>query len=188
MNPDEHTDPPTPWEPASCARLAAELWTLRQSLLAHQQRLAPWTAQASPGHRPSAVNLAHYLALRRVDARKLQDQLSRMGLSSLGRAETHVLANLHKVLGLLHRLADKPWADRSAEEPVGSRRGPALLVGEKRLPQCPELGRQSRARGRVPRGRGVGVFVGVHSRADGDAEMPPGPGQARSKVVSKAVS
>lgn len=63
-----------------------------------------------------------------VDARKLQERLSWMGLSSLGRSETHVLANLHKVPGLLSRLAGKPWADRSAEGPVGSRRGPALLA------------------------------------------------------------
>ena len=156
----EHTDPPTPWDPASCTRLAAELWTLRQSLLTHQQRLAPWTAQARPAHRPSAVNLAHYLALRQVDARRLQDQLSWMGLSSLGRSETHVLANLHKVLGLLHRLADKPWADRSAEEPVGSRRGPALLAHNAQA-----------LFGAAPKERGVRIMVTLPNTAAVDTAL-----------------
>jgi hypothetical protein len=36
--------------------------------------------------------LIHYLALRRHDIRRLQEQLAALGLSSLGRMESHVLA------------------------------------------------------------------------------------------------
>jgi pyruvate kinase len=53
--------------------------------------------------------------------------LTWLGLSSLGRSESHVLANLDKVLGLLHRLTSQPWTDRSGEEPAGSVSGRELL-------------------------------------------------------------
>jgi pyruvate kinase len=43
-------------------------------------------------HTADALNLIHYVALRRRDERRLQWQLTRRGLSSLGRCEPHVLA------------------------------------------------------------------------------------------------
>ena len=43
-----------------------------------------------PMHRASALNLAHYLSLRRHDVRGLQRELAAIGLSSLGRCEGHV--------------------------------------------------------------------------------------------------
>jgi pyruvate kinase len=49
----------------------------------------------------SAANLAHYLALRRRDLRDLQDELTLLGLSSLGRLEARVLANLDAVIAAL---------------------------------------------------------------------------------------
>lgn len=49
----------------------------------------------------SAVNLAHYLALRSFDLRELQDELSSLGLSSLGRGEAGIVENLHRVIRLL---------------------------------------------------------------------------------------
>ena len=52
----------------------------------------------APGAGASERNLAHYLAFRRHDHRGLQQRLADLGLSSLGRAEPHVLANVDKVL------------------------------------------------------------------------------------------
>src|ERR1035438_2653078 len=55
-------------------------------------------------HRASASNLIHYLALRRHDIRQLQAQLASLGLSSLGRTESHVLTavqTVHRVLNAL---------------------------------------------------------------------------------------
>jgi pyruvate kinase len=57
---------------------------------------------------PSAANLAHYLALRRHDLTDLQDILSPLGLSSLGRCEGRVLATLAAVLASVSRLAGAP--------------------------------------------------------------------------------
>ena len=55
----------------------------------------------------SAQNLLHYLALRREDIRPLQDCLTRLGLSSLGRIEPHVLATINAVLHNLYLLKGK---------------------------------------------------------------------------------
>lgn len=46
---------------------------------------------------PGALNLAHYLSFRETDLRPLQRRLMALGLSSLGRAESHVLAALDAV-------------------------------------------------------------------------------------------
>lgn len=54
-----------------------------------------------PGFAASALNLAHYLALRHRDLRPLQRVLMRHGLSSLGRLEGRVLATLDGVAGAL---------------------------------------------------------------------------------------
>ncbi|WP_232023910.1 pyruvate kinase [Sulfurivermis fontis] len=51
----------------------------------------------------SARNLAHYLELRRTDLRPLQERLAAMGLSSLGRGESHVDATLAGIITLLTR-------------------------------------------------------------------------------------
>jgi pyruvate kinase len=56
-------------------------------------------------HIASAKNFLHYLALRQRDLRPLQEKLARFGLSSLGRSESHVLANLDAVLRVLNQLA-----------------------------------------------------------------------------------
>ncbi len=67
----------------------------------------------------SRANLLRYLTLREHDLRPLQEQLSRLGLSSLGRMEAHVDGTLSAVLLALHRIAeidfDKPtdFADES---------------------------------------------------------------------------
>lgn len=115
------------WDLSACEALMEELWALRSAMLANETRLSPALHGVSRSHLPSALNLTHYLALRRFDLRSLQERLAALGLSSLGRAETHVLANLDKVLGILHQLTHREWAPRSREEPNGYKRGRALL-------------------------------------------------------------
>jgi pyruvate kinase len=109
----------TPWDTDTCLKLIDELWSLRRTMLAREDKLKNELAKVSPQHQSSARNLIHYLVLRSVDLRPLQNQLTWLGLSSLGRSESHVLANLDKVLGILHRLTGQPWQERSSEEPAG---------------------------------------------------------------------
>lgn len=116
-----------PWDRQICLGLIDQLWALRQSMVDSEQRYAAAIARVGPQQRRSARNLVHYLALRAHDLRELQVQLAWLGVSSLGRAESHVLATLDKVLGILHRLTGQAWQDHSPEEPAGSVTGPLLL-------------------------------------------------------------
>ncbi len=54
---------------------------------------------------PSALNFAHYLAVRHRDLRPLQRKLMALGVSSLGRLEGRVLASLDAVAAALAALA-----------------------------------------------------------------------------------
>ncbi len=69
-------------------------------------------------NRESARNLLHYMALRRHDLRPLQLRLAKLGLSSLGRAESHVLATVDAVLCVLHCMVQRDWNHSSEEVPV----------------------------------------------------------------------
>ena len=65
--------------------------------------------RAHPTYLKGARNLAHYIALRHRDIRPLQEELAHLGLSSLGRAEAHVMATLDAVLAAAHKLAGRSW-------------------------------------------------------------------------------
>ena len=53
----------------------------------------------------SAKNLFHYLQLRSLDLRHIQDDLSELGLSSLRTSEGYVMGNLKSVLDVLAQLS-----------------------------------------------------------------------------------
>ena len=102
---------------------------LRRVALAAEQEFAVELAAVAPAMRESARNLVHYLAVRRLDVRELQDDLGRMGLSSLGRMEAHVMASLQAVLEVLHALLGRELpADLAAAPSVTFERGDALLT------------------------------------------------------------
>jgi len=143
-----------------CESLIAQLWTLRATMLAREAGMQAALDQVLPAHRDSARNLVHYLSLRAVDLRAMQEQLAWLGLSSLGRAESHVLANLDKVLGLLHKLTGQAWQDRSLEEPLGRISSRALLAHNTRA-----------LLGEVPKSRGVRIMVTLPGEAASDASV-----------------
>jgi len=107
--------------------LVKELSTLRDDMVAREAGLAQWIDGTDASYRPSARNLAHYLALRQSDRRPLQDGLDSVGLCSLGNAESNVLAELDKVLATLHRLLDEPKPGHSRAAPTSLPTAPSLL-------------------------------------------------------------
>jgi len=115
------------WDQGVVDQVIKALTRLRADLLRLEARFRDQLKAIHPTHAAGAVNLVHYVALRQHDVRELQEQLAWLGLSSLGRAESHVLANLDKVLGLLHTLAGQEWSPRSSDEPAGFRTGTRLL-------------------------------------------------------------
>jgi pyruvate kinase len=140
-----------------CLSLIEELQKLRQSMHDREAAMQAELARVSPKYRESARNLIHYLALRVHDLRSVQDQLAWLGLSSLGRSESHVLANLDKVLGILHCLTGQEWLDKSEEEPAGSVSSRRLLGGH-----------ATDLLGTCPHGRPVRIMVTLPSDAAAD--------------------
>ena len=149
--------PDSPWNTALCLQLLEQLWALRQAMLDSETRYAKAIAEVGVHQRASARNLIHYLALRATDQRELQESLGRLGVSSLGRAESAVLANVNKVIGILHQLTGQPWQDHSHEEPGGSGTGRQLLQNHTELLLGP-----------VVRDRQVRIMVKLPSEAAGD--------------------
>ena len=81
-----------------------ELTLIREEMVAEVARSQSHLHAVHPNYEASAKNLLHYLALRRRDLRSLQRRLAGLGLSSLGRAESHVLSTVDTVLEVLYRL------------------------------------------------------------------------------------
>ena len=89
--------------------LEGELSALRASVVREgAERYRAWRRHIGRREfRPSAINLAAYIALRRHDLRDLQTALMTYGLSSLGRCEARVLPNLDAVWWALTRLCEE---------------------------------------------------------------------------------
>ena len=114
-------------------------------------------ASVHPEFMPSARNLLQYLALRRQDLRPLQADLAELGLSSLGRSESHVLATVNTVLATLRKLAELPAAADQAASSVDFAAG-ARLLGE----------HSERLLGRAPAGGGGHIMVTMPAEAADD--------------------
>lgn len=99
---------PSPYRPKILRRLHRELRDLWESAQAVEREFADDLARLPLSCRPSGANLAHYLAVRRKDIRQTQIELSHLGLSSLGRLESHVLAGIESVLAALQKMSDEP--------------------------------------------------------------------------------
>ena len=84
--------------------LIEQMESLRRMIVEQAERGRNTLPALPPERLFSAENLLHYLALRREDIRPLQDRLTRLGLSSLGRTEPHVLATINAVLHNLYLL------------------------------------------------------------------------------------
>jgi pyruvate kinase len=89
--------------------LADEVRQLRADMVRAEGTQREQIDQTHERHRRSAINLVHYVELRHHDIRTLQNRLSALGLSSLGRSESHVMATVDAVLAALERLAGRSY-------------------------------------------------------------------------------
>jgi pyruvate kinase len=109
-------------------RLIPIISDLRERALALEHQFGSTNHTIDPDYQASARNLLHYLALRQVDLRTVQSELSALGLTSLGGSESHALSSLDAVLHALRGLAGRPWDDATAVvAPVDMRTGPMML-------------------------------------------------------------
>ena len=141
-------------------QLSNELALLCSDMLESESFLLKHPLTLHEAHRRSARNLAHYLALRRHDVRELQSQLAQLGLSSLGRTESHVLnaiQTVHRVLNVL--LGTESILAPPAEPAVEIGEGAELLEGNTQALLGP------------PAGRKVRIMVTMSSDASTDYEL-----------------
>lgn len=135
-----------------------KLAAIRADMAAAPALSCPSLDEVHPNCRDSAENLLHYLALRRHDLRPLQVRLAVLGLSSLGRAESHALASVDAVLGALHRLGD-----RSRPEPAREAAAVDFAKGRQLLAAHTDA-----LFGPLPKGRAVRIMVTMPSEAADD--------------------
>ena len=141
--------------------LIQKLDLLRSEMLELEASALNGCAKIHPDHRASARNLIHYLALRRHDIRHLQSQLAALGLSSLGRTESHVMSALETVANLLRRLDGFEGATAQPSDGT-TRLGEGALLLEKNTKIL---------LGAPPAGRTVRIMVTMPSGAGNDYEL-----------------
>jgi pyruvate kinase len=121
----------------------------------HAELLAHVPAQRAS----SARNLVDYLALRSTDIRELQDQLSELGLSSLGRSEAHTQATVRAVQSVLRTLVGQDGAPLPLT-------GPSFAEGRRFLAE-----NTTALLGLAPDGRRARIMVTMPSEAAEDAQL-----------------
>lgn len=108
--------------------LIDEIEAIRKSAKSAEKKFAAYLARVHSSYQTSAVNLVHYLALRRRDLRELQDELGLLGVSRLGRAESHVMASLLAIRQVLQQvLKTKDSKAGVGKAPVSVKQGKKLL-------------------------------------------------------------
>lgn len=113
---------------------------------------------ASPEREESLQNLAAYVALRRRDLRDLQRSLAYFGLSSLGRSEIRVLANLDTLAATLSLLVGRSEPPRPSLERFES--GARILANNSEA-----------LFGAPPAGRSVRIMVTLPEEAASSCEL-----------------
>lgn len=134
---------------------------LQYAAVAAEMEIDGEIEKVAPSMRESAINLAHYLAVRRHDVRPLQDDLTRLGLSSLGRMEAHVMVSLQAVLRVLYSLLGEPV-------PVDVVKAPAITFdnGPARLAE-----HTNAILGTAPPGRQTRIMVTMPGEAADDPDL-----------------
>ncbi|HEX5883584.1 MAG TPA: pyruvate kinase [Pyrinomonadaceae bacterium] len=121
------TDPVESGEIVQLQNLQHQLDIIRAEMLELETNALAGQSDLHESQTQSARNLLHYLSLRRRDLRPLQDQLAAQGLSSLGRAESHVKASVDTIDDVLHRLIDNHHEQQNSDGTLNYQEGLALL-------------------------------------------------------------
>jgi pyruvate kinase len=143
--------------------LLNDLSLLKQRILsATEKEMADLNVSGtSREHLCSIINLMNYVVMRREDLRVLQERLANAGLSSLGRGESHILANINRVIDMLSRaVLHKPGAVENTGNHVACETGRRLL--------------RERARkifGEAPTERSEYIMVTMPTEAASDFEL-----------------
>ena len=109
-------------------KLERELEVIYNKLIRHEATADKIADSVHPQYRSSAKNLYHYLLLRSVDIRKLQSDLSEIGISSLGTGAGYVYENVANALKLVKLLNGKTWKRNTQQKTLGFVESKHLLM------------------------------------------------------------
>lgn len=87
--------------PEDLAKLTGELSKIDDFMLRTENEFHYLLEKVHPANTANAINLLHYLSLRSLDIRELQDALHAAGLSSMASSESHIRGQL---LAIMQRL------------------------------------------------------------------------------------
>lgn len=155
---------PRRFEPQRLRRLIRGIEDLIAVCREAEARAAQPIAAVPEDSRFSARNLSHYLGVRQRNLIPLQEELSRLGLSSLGRMEARVAATLGAVRLALRRLAGLPAGPGGSPGPESEFALGGALVNEHAEELLGHAGAPRYAR----------IMVTMPSEAAGDAELMKG--------------
>ncbi|KAB2833743.1 MAG: pyruvate kinase, partial [Candidatus Dadabacteria bacterium] len=138
-------------------RLIKQLSEIHKEMMIFADKYTGSLYDLDPAYDESAKNLLHYLAFRRHDLRVLQSELAELGLSSLGRSESHVMATIEAVLQTLSQLADFPVQLTDGADALDFKSARKLLENHTKALLGP-----------LPKGRSVHIMVTMPSEAADD--------------------
>ncbi|MBG9988455.1 hypothetical protein HZY88_05670 [Aerococcaceae bacterium DSM 111176] len=86
-----------------------EMLKLRERVIDQGEKLYKKWVDSDTKNRSNLnkLNLCYYLTLRSIDIRPLQEDLVLLGLSTLGRAEAHILESINAIIASLERIVGK---------------------------------------------------------------------------------
>lgn len=98
------------WQSEQIDEVITELSQIRSEMLKKEFVYAEQFKEIPSERHPSLRNLLHYITLRSRDIPILQMKLARLGLSSLGRCESSVIATIDSVLSIMQEITGKKVA------------------------------------------------------------------------------
>lgn len=114
--------------------------------------------RVNPKFKLSAENLVHYLSLRTLDLRKIQDELSEIGLSSLGSPEAYAYRNICDLLTWLKYCEENGIKASKKQIPSISYKNSRKIITKN----------TNRLFGRLPRKKRVHIMVTMPTQAASD--------------------
>jgi pyruvate kinase len=108
------------------SQLLQQLEDIKQQAAEFENKYFTELEKVHPSNLESAKNLIHYLALRNKDIREIQNTLWQLGISRLGKAESHVMASIISVQNILRGILNElPIESEKAE--ISFKRGRKIL-------------------------------------------------------------
>jgi len=82
-------------------QLLEQLEEIKEQAVQFEKKYYKELEKVHPSNLKCAKKLIHYLALRNQDIREIQNTLWQLGVSRLGRAESHVMASIISVQNII---------------------------------------------------------------------------------------